>query len=100
MKKLAISLVVGSLLAGGLAMGQAKEDNLMQSLTMKEASIIALTEDSRTFPIDSSIQVKKVHFENRYGFTVAGDMYLPKDFDSHKKYKALVVSGPFGAVKE
>lgn len=100
MKKLVAGLVLGSLLVGGLVMGQAKEDTMMQALTMKEASITAMTEDSRTFPVDASISVKKVHFENRYGFTVAGDMYLPKDFDSHKKYKALVVSGPFGAVKE
>lgn len=100
MKKLAAALVMGALLAGGLVLGEAKEDSMMQALTMKEASISEMVTDSRTFPIDSTIQVKKVHFENRYGFTVAGDMYLPKNFDGSKTYKALVVSGPFGAVKE
>lgn len=72
----------------------------MQDLTMKEASIAEMKVDTRTFPVDSSILAKKVQFENRYGFTVAGDMYLPKGFDHQKKYKAVVVSGPFGAVKE
>jgi fermentation-respiration switch protein FrsA (DUF1100 family) len=40
-----------------------------------------------------------VTFKNRYGITLAGDMYLPKD-RSDKRLAALAVGGPFGAVKE
>lgn len=98
MKKMVAALVLGALVLSG-TMVHGKEP-LMQDLTMKEASIAEMKVDTRTFPVDSSILAKKVQFENRYGFTVAGDMYLPKGFDHQKKYKAVVVSGPFGAVKE
>ncbi len=42
---------------------------------------------------------QKVTFKNRYGITLAADVYLPKD-RGNKKLAALVISGPFGAVKE
>ena len=40
----------------------------------------------------------KVTFANRYGITLAADMYIPKDADG--KLPAIAVCGPFGAVKE
>lgn len=40
----------------------------------------------------------KVTFHNRYGITLAADMYVPKNADG--KLPAIAVSGPFGAVKE
>ncbi|STS07938.1 membrane protein [Klebsiella pneumoniae] len=42
---------------------------------------------------------QKVTIKNRYGITLAADVYLPKD-RGNKKLAALVISGPFGAVKE
>jgi fermentation-respiration switch protein FrsA (DUF1100 family) len=42
---------------------------------------------------------KKVTFKNRYGITLAADLYLPKNSNS-KPLAALAISGPFGAVKE
>ena len=39
-------------------------------------------------------------FHNKYGITVAADMYLPKDIDTSKKYAALVIGTPYGGVKE
>lgn len=59
-----------------------------------------LTDDTRVFKIEPSIQVRMVHFHNRYGIDLAGHLYLPKDFSADKKYAALAVCGPFGAVKE
>lgn len=73
---------------------------LSQASQMKQSSIRDLDNDTRVFVVDKSIEAKNVRFENRYGFEVAGHLYLPKNFDVHKQYKALVVSGPFGAVKE
>ena len=60
----------------------------------------ALKNDSRVFTIYPEIKAEKVHFHNRYGIELTGDLYLPKDFDAKKKYAALAVCGPFGAVKE
>lgn len=59
-----------------------------------------LANDTRVFKIDPTIEVQNVRFENRYGFILAGHLYLPKDFEEGKKYAAIVISGPFGAVKE
>lgn len=41
---------------------------------------------------------EKVHFKNRYGITLAGDLYLPQEVNA--KLPAIAISGPFGAVKE
>ena len=55
--------------------------------------------DTRTFKINPEIEMKKVQFMNRYGITLAGDLYLPKNYED-KKNPAVIVAGPFGAVKE
>lgn len=52
-----------------------------------------------TFPLSDKVTRKEVTFKNRYGITVSGDLYIPKNIGD-KKLSALVVSGPFGAVKE
>lgn len=59
-----------------------------------------LANDTRVFAIDPAIDVQGVRFKNRFGIELAGHLYLPKNFDSSKKYAAIAVSGPFGAVKE
>lgn len=63
-------------------------------------SVEPLKEDTCTFKVNPNIEVKDVRFQNRYSFMVAGNLYLPENFDSNKKYAAIVLSGPFGAVKE
>ena len=52
----------------------------------------------KTFPKSEKVNHSKVTFHNRYGITLAADMYVPKNTDG--KLPALAVSGPFGAVKE
>ena len=52
----------------------------------------------KTFPESNMVEHSKVTFENRYGITLAADMYVPKDAEG--KLPAIAVSGPFGAVKE
>lgn len=59
-----------------------------------------LVDDTRVFKVNPAIDVQGVRFENRYGFVLAGHLYLPQDFDGSKKYAAIAISGPFGAVKE
>ena len=53
----------------------------------------------KVFPQSDKVDHQKVMFKNRYGITLAGDLYLPKVRTDHP-LAALVVSGPFGAVKE
>ena len=53
----------------------------------------------KVFPKSDAVDHRKVSFKNRYGITLVGDLYLPKDRGS-EPLPALVVSGPFGAVKE
>ncbi len=53
----------------------------------------------KTFKKSNKVDVKKVNFKNRYGITLVGDLYTPKNKPSDKM-AAIAVSGPFGAVKE
>ena len=52
----------------------------------------------KTFPKSEMVDHKKITFRNRYGITLAADMYIPKNAEG--KLPAIAVSGPFGAVKE
>ncbi len=52
----------------------------------------------KTFPLSEKVEHTKVTFHNRYGITLAADMYKPKGTTG--KLPAIAVSGPFGAVKE
>lgn len=52
----------------------------------------------KTFPQSASVAHSKVTFCNRYGITLAADVYVPKD--GQGKRAAIAVCGPFGAVKE
>ncbi|HBC68810.1 MAG TPA: hypothetical protein DCZ56_00440 [Sutterella sp.] len=54
----------------------------------------------KVFPESNLVVHHKVAFKNRYGFTLAGDLYLPKTRKSGEKLAAVVLAGPFGAVKE
>lgn len=52
-----------------------------------------------TFELSDKVTRQKVTFKNRYGITISADLYTPKD-TGNQKFPALVISGPFGAVKE
>ncbi len=52
----------------------------------------------KTFPQSSRAEHRKVTFHNRYGITLAADLYAPKGTSG--KLPAIAVCGPFGAVKE
>ena len=58
-----------------------------------------LTEEwDKTFPKSEKVNHRKVTFHNRYGITLAADLYEPKSYEG--KLPAIAVCGPFGAVKE
>ena len=61
---------------------------------------MAKTQDwDKTFAKSDKVDVQKVNFKNRYGITLVGDLYIPKE-RKEKKLPAIAVAGPFGAVKE
>lgn len=65
-----------------------------------QATAIQLTQQwDKTFRKSDKVEHRKVTFKNRYGITLAADLYVPKSRASGR-LPALAVSGPFGAVKE
>lgn len=65
---------------------------------MKTDELKMVSEWDKTFPKSEKVEHKKITFVNRYGITLAADMYTPKNVEG--KLPAIAVSGPFGAVKE
>lgn len=62
---------------------------------MEELKLV--TEWDKTFEQSDKVDHSKVTFVNRYGITLAADLYVPKDADG--KLPAIAVSGPFGEVR-
>lgn len=54
----------------------------------------------KTFPENTKVAHQKITFHNRYGITLVGDLYTPKDMKQGEKLAAIAVAGPYGAVKE
>ena len=65
---------------------------------MKTEELNLTQEWDKTFPKCEKVDHSKVTFVNRYGITLAADMYVPKNAEG--RLPAIAVSGPFGAVKE
>lgn len=92
-RKLIVGLALFSMLGAGIINGQ--ESTNLKVITMSKSA-----NDTRVFAIDPEISVQGVRFKNRFGVELAGHLYLPQNFDASKKYAAIAVCGPFGAVKE
>ena len=80
MKGVLISFITFLLLIGGASMSIAENWD-------------------KTFPKSNKVNIEKVHFKNRYGIKLTGDLYIPKSMPEDK-LAAIAISGPFGAVKE
>ncbi|WP_288920205.1 alpha/beta hydrolase [uncultured Bifidobacterium sp.] len=66
---------------------------------MTDTTTLTLTEEwDKTFPKSEQVNHRKVTFRNRYGITLAADLYEPKN--AAGRLAAIAVCGPFGAVKE
>ena len=74
-----------------VAVGQEEGMFVMEELQLTQ-------EWDKTFPKSDKVEHCKVTFHNRYGITLAADMYVPKGAEG--KLPAIAVCGPFGAVKE
>ncbi len=75
--------------------GDTKNNN-----TMTNEPLSLTQEWDKVFPLSDKVTHSKVTFHNRYGITLAADLYIPKSAGNGEKLAAIAVSGPFGAVKE
>ncbi|MCR8918729.1 alpha/beta hydrolase [Bacteroides gallinaceum] len=85
------------LCACGTASLSAQEKQLNENKMMEEKLNLAQEWD-KVFPQSDKVNHSKVVFHNRYGITLAADLYVPKNAEG--KLAAIAVCGPFGAVKE
>ena len=89
--KIFISYTIVSVITRNFAYGR-----MINMLKTEELKLVS--EWDKTFPQSEKVDHKKVTFVNRYGITLAADLYKPKNASG--KYPAIAVSGPFGAVKD
>ncbi len=92
-----ITIVTTLAMAAALTANSQIMDNTDRSLA--RAGELTLTDQwDKVFPKSDKVNHKKVTFVNRYGITLAADMYSPEGASA--PLPAIAVSGPFGAVKE
>lgn len=91
MKRNLTALLAIGLIAMGAACTNTNNKSKMENMNLT-------TEWDKTFPQSDKVNHTKATFTNRYGITLAADIYVPKNAGG--KLPAIAVSGPFGAVKE
>ena len=82
-----------SLLMMGSAYSQTMQKEKSKTMKTTEQT------DHYTFQLSDKVTRQKATFKNRYGISITGDLYLPKN-RGNEPLAALAISGPFGAVKE
>ncbi len=96
--------LAAAILAGMMTFGSADNVSAAENTAKGDASVIKVEKLKleknwdKVFAKSDKVNHQKVTFVNRYGITLAADMYTPKNYTG--KLPALAVSGPFGAVKE
>lgn len=96
-KKMAAGILVGMSVLAGSALA-ATNDTTDTAIPKEDKEMKLETAWDKTFPQSDKVKHQKVTFTNRYGITLAADMYVPKN--ANGKLPAIAVCGPFGAVKE
>lgn len=91
-KKLTAAMLLCTALSGVTSMSHAAPTN-------PTAPVSVIDKWDKTFAQSDKVDHRKVTFQTRYGITLVGDLYIPKD-RGDRKLAAIAVSGPFGAVKE
>ena len=88
-----------SLILAATAITLAACNNTTINTESNMNNTLQLTQEwDKVFQKSEKVDHKKVTFHNRYGITLAADMYTPKNASG--KLAAIAVSGPFGAIKE
>lgn len=91
-------IVKSLLLLGVMAVGFTVTAQTEETTKMAMEKLELTQEWDKTFPQSDKVSHRKVTFTNRYGITLAADLYKPVGVES--SLPAVAVSGPFGAVKE
>ncbi|WP_435132708.1 alpha/beta hydrolase [Formosa sp. A9] len=91
--KIRIIMLIGAIMILGACQDKTKENP-----TIAETNTMAKTEEHYTFNLNDNVTRQKVTFKNRFGITLSGDLYLPKN--GRNNLPAIAISGPYGAVKE
>lgn len=93
-KKACLILIASFSLANSI---MAQKENIDKNMFMEEK--LNMTQEwDKVFPLSEKVNHSKITFHNRYGITLAADLYVPKNAEG--KLAAIAVCGPFGAVKE
>lgn len=93
------TITAAALLCGTITANSQIMNNPNTNTSLAPEKRLELTETwDKVFPKSDKVDHKKVTFVNRYGITLAADMYTPKNTEGN--LPAIAVSGPFGAVKE
>lgn len=79
--------------------GEADGGRLVLNELLQSKGLIANPE-TPVVAVANGVQKQKVTFHNRFLIDVVGDLYFPANYDSAKKYAAIIVGHPFGGVKE
>lgn len=96
MKKITLIALLVVVIATAKAVNDKSNNN---QLIEKNMETLELTQQwDKVFPQSDKVNHSKITFRNRYGITLAADLYIPKNASG--KLPAIAVSGPFGAVKE
>ena len=97
MKRMVTSALAAAMLSAVNLQAQTERTTIMNNKITPQK--LGLTQEwDKTFPKSGRVNHRKVTFANRYGITLAADVYEPKN--ANGKFAAIAVSGPFGAVKE
>lgn len=102
-KKVLLSALLGATFMVGMDAGVGYAAETVGSSKAPAETIDAAKLPQRwdkTFPVNDKVEHKKVTFHNRYGITLVGDLYTPKEAKAQDKMAAIAVAGPYGAVKE
>ena len=92
-------LAIGLIACGSLTANPKTMNNPNLNTSLAPTEQLTLTQEwDKVFPKSDKVDHKKVTFVNRYGVTLAADMYTPHG--AKGKLPAIAISGPFGAVKE
>ena len=94
------ALAVGTTFTSMPAVSAAPASDKQVQESFQEEKLTMTNEWDKVFPQSEKVSHEKVTFHNRYGITLAADVYKPKDAAEDAKLAAIAVSGPFGAVKE
>lgn len=98
-KFIALGILAATLTTGaGINTSYAAEASTAPAETINAAQL-SNTWD-KTFAENTNVEHHKITFHNRYGITLVGDLYTPKNIRSGEKLPAIAMAGPYGAVKE